>query len=66
MLIGLLLGIVIGLLVSPLLRSWLVWRQYVDASREARLTDDVLERMADTTSEKSGHTGEPAETARTG
>jgi hypothetical protein len=47
MLIGLLLGIVIGLLISPLLRSWLTWRQYVDASREARLAEDVLRRMSE-------------------
>ena len=48
MLIGLLLGIVIGLLIGPLLRSWLTWRQYVQASREARLAEDILRRMFET------------------
>jgi hypothetical protein len=48
MLIGLFLGIVIGLVLSPLLRSWLTWRQYVAASREARLTEGVLRQMSET------------------
>jgi hypothetical protein len=47
MLIGLLLGIVIGLLVGPLLRSWLAWREYVDASREARLHEEILRLMSE-------------------
>jgi hypothetical protein len=46
MLTGLLLGIVIGLLLGPLVRSWLAWREYTEASREARLHDEVLRRMA--------------------
>jgi hypothetical protein len=49
MLIGLLLGIVIGLAIGPLLRSWLAWREYVEASREARLTEDILRRMSEST-----------------
>jgi hypothetical protein len=46
MLIGLLLGMIIGLLIAPVLRSWLTWRQYVDASREARRAEEVLRRMS--------------------
>ena len=46
MLIGLLLGIIIGLAVGPILRSWLAWREYVDASREARLHEEALRLMS--------------------
>jgi Na+/glutamate symporter len=45
MLVGLLIGIVIGLVIGPVIRSWLAWREYVEASREARLHDEVLRRM---------------------
>jgi hypothetical protein len=43
---GLVLGIVIGLAIGPLIRSWLAWREYLDASREARLHEDVLRLMS--------------------
>jgi hypothetical protein len=46
MLIGLLLGIAIGLLLGPMLRSWLVWREHVEADREARLHEEILRRFA--------------------
>lgn len=42
---GLALGLVLGLLVGPLLRFWLTWHEWAAASREARLTERVLERM---------------------
>lgn len=42
---GLVIGVLVGLLVSPLLRFWLTWHEWAEASREARLTEDVLERM---------------------
>ena len=42
---GLVVGIGIGLLLAPMLRSWLAWREWLDASQEARLTDAVLDRM---------------------
>jgi hypothetical protein len=45
LLIGLALGVCIGLLVSPLLRAWLSWQEWVSSSREADLFGDVLERM---------------------
>jgi hypothetical protein len=51
-LIGLLLGVIIGLLVGPLFRSWLAWREYVEAGREARLADDVLSLMSETPPEE--------------
>ena len=44
-LFGLVIGIFIGLLVGPALRSWLVWREYVEASREARLHEEMMRRM---------------------
>lgn len=46
-LLGLVVGILVGLLVGPALRSWLAWREYVEASREARLHEEILRRMAD-------------------
>ncbi|MGH2673546.1 MAG: hypothetical protein ACRDHC_11270 [Actinomycetota bacterium] len=45
LLIGLVLGSFVGLLLGPLLRAWLSWREWVSASREANLLGDVLERM---------------------
>jgi hypothetical protein len=45
LLVGLGLGLFLGLLVSPVIRSWLTWREWVSASREADLVADVLDRM---------------------
>jgi hypothetical protein len=45
LLIGVVLGFFVGLLLAPLLRAWLSWREWVSASREADLLRDVLERM---------------------
>ena len=41
----LILGILIGLAVSPTLRSWIVWREHAAASREAWLTEEALRRL---------------------
>ena len=43
---GLVIGIFVGILVAPLLRSYLEWRQWRQASRWASLADEVLDRMA--------------------
>jgi hypothetical protein len=43
--VGLVLGGFAGFLVSPLIRSWQAYREWTDASREARLADRLLERM---------------------
>jgi hypothetical protein len=43
--VGLLLGTVLGVLVGPAFRSWQAYREWADASREARLADRLLERM---------------------
>jgi hypothetical protein len=44
---GLLIGIAVGFLVRPALRSWVAAREWAEASREARLTDEALARMED-------------------
>ncbi|HYZ11403.1 MAG TPA: hypothetical protein VE962_05865 [Actinomycetota bacterium] len=46
MLVGLIVGIAIGLLLGPALRSWVVWREHVEADREARLHEEILRRLA--------------------
>ena len=51
--VGLVLGFLLGLVAGPLMRSWLVWREWSSASREAdlnasheaELIADVLDRM---------------------
>ena len=45
LLVGLLLGIVLGILTGPAFRSWEAYREWAEASREARLADRLLERM---------------------
>jgi hypothetical protein len=44
--LGILIGIVIGLAVGPSIRSWISWREYVEASREARLHEEILRLMS--------------------
>jgi hypothetical protein len=41
---GLVIGVFLGLLLGPILRSWLAWREWVEASREAELTEGFLAR----------------------
>jgi hypothetical protein len=43
--VGLVLGGFTGFLVGPLIRSWLAYREWAEASREARLADRLLEKM---------------------
>jgi len=45
LLIGFVIGSFVGLLLGPLLRLWLSWREWASASAEADLLGDVLERM---------------------
>jgi hypothetical protein len=42
---GLVLGVLLGILLGPVIRLWLTWREWAEASREARLTEAVLKRM---------------------
>ncbi|HZD16618.1 MAG TPA: hypothetical protein VE669_00605 [Actinomycetota bacterium] len=44
-LVGLGVGVVVGLVVGPAIRFWLTRQEWKRASREARLTEDVLDRM---------------------
>ncbi|MGH2691685.1 MAG: hypothetical protein ACRDHM_04210 [Actinomycetota bacterium] len=41
----LILGFVLGLIAGPVIRSWIVWREYQAASREAWLADETLRRL---------------------
>jgi hypothetical protein len=42
---GLLVGCCIGILVGPAFRSWQIYREWTEASREVRLADRLLDRM---------------------
>jgi uncharacterized membrane protein len=42
---GFLIGAGIGFLLGPAVRSWLAYREWADASRQARLTEEILARM---------------------
>jgi hypothetical protein len=58
--VGILIGIVIGLAVGPSIRSWISWREYVDASREARLHEEILRLMSGSTADRdSGDRSRP-------
>jgi hypothetical protein len=46
---GVIIGVFLGLLLGPILRSWLAWREWVEASREAELTERFLARWEDET-----------------
>lgn len=56
--VGLLVGCCIGILVGPAFRSWQIYREWVEASREVRLADKLLERM-EIDADLNGH-GDPA------
>lgn len=45
LLVGLVLGLCLGLLVAPAFRSWQLYREWQDASREARLTERLLRKL---------------------
>jgi hypothetical protein len=45
--VGVLLGGCVGYLVGPAFRSWQIYREWTDASREARLADRLLDRLDD-------------------
>jgi hypothetical protein len=48
---GLVIGAALGFLVGPGVRSRLAWREWTEASRRARLTDEVLARMDEASEE---------------
>jgi hypothetical protein len=45
LIVGLLVGLGIGLIVGPAVRSWLIIREWAETSRQARLADQILSRM---------------------
>ena len=51
------LGLALGLIASPVIRSWIVWREYRAASRAAWLASETLRRLEDQTID-SGNKGE--------
>jgi accessory colonization factor AcfC len=42
---GLMLGVFLGIVLGPAIRLWVTWHEWTAASREARLTEDVMKRM---------------------
>jgi hypothetical protein len=58
--VGLLVGLCIGILVGPAFRSWQIYKEWVEASREVRLADRLLERM-EIEADRNGH-ADPART----
>jgi hypothetical protein len=44
---GLLIGVTLGLLLAPILRWAIAVREWRQASKEARLADEVLRRMVE-------------------
>jgi hypothetical protein len=58
---GLLLGAGVGFLLGPAARSWLIHRQWAEASRRAHLTDQILARMEEDAHRESPrhHDGNP-------
>ena len=42
---GFLLGAGIGFLLGPAVRSWLAYREWAEASREAHMAEEILSRM---------------------
>lgn len=55
----LILGFVLGLIAAPVLRSWIVWREYQAASRQAWLADETLRRLEDAAGSRDGEGPDP-------
>ena len=45
LIVGLVLGLCIGLLGGPAFRSWLSFREWTEASREAKLADRLVTKL---------------------
>jgi hypothetical protein len=43
--VGLIVGACLGFLIGPVLRSWLSYREWAEASRQERLVDQLVTRM---------------------
>ena len=73
--VGLVLGLCVGILVAPAFRAWQSRREWVEASREAHLTDRLLRKLEvdaagtsspadnDVEAVRDGHRPEPRERA---
>lgn len=46
-------GVLVGLAVAPVLRSWVVWREHQAASRAAWLAEETLRLLEQQYSEES-------------
>jgi hypothetical protein len=60
LLVGLLIGIAIGLVAGPVLRAWLTFVEWKESSREALLTEDLLDRLDRALDQVRGDAGSPA------
>ena len=45
LLVGILIGLGVGYLAGPLLRAWLTYVEWTETSREARLTEALIDRL---------------------
>jgi len=43
--VGILIGVAVGLLAGPVLRAWLTYVEWMETSREARLTEALIDRL---------------------
>lgn len=67
LLVGLLLGVALGLLAGPVLRAWLTYLEWTETSREAELTEELIDRFdrdLDELSEESPQDGGTWRTSR--
>ena len=62
--VGLILGLCIGLLVGPAFRSWLIIREWNDASREAKLANRLLAKL-ESDAERDAHPSTTIDEPRT-
>jgi hypothetical protein len=56
---GLFVGMAVGFLAGPAVRSWLARREWMEASRQVRLTDEVLARLEADLSSPEAYDGHP-------
>jgi hypothetical protein len=45
LLVGIVIGLAVGYLTGPLLRAWLIYFEWTETSREARLTEALIDRL---------------------
>ena len=64
--VGLLIGASVGILAGPVIRSRITYREWQEASRQARLTDEFLARLDEDADdlEEHGSDRDPWRTSR--